>query len=160
MKTSVNLQDPYAFMIWWIIIAIVAVIVAVLLHLWIYKKLKPLLRRKDEKKPKIHKPKPEDLITIKRKYVALMNDLERDVMSNRITVRHGYQKMSKTIRGFVHEVTRIRVQEYTLSEINELGIPSLTMLMTEYYEPEFARYTRADIRASIRRTREVISSWY
>ncbi len=160
MKTSVSLQDPYQFMFWWLIIAVVAVIIAVLLHIFVKKKLKHLLKKKDDNRPRIEKPKPGDLVTAKRKYLGELDKLERDVMSQKITVRHGYQKMSRIIRLFVHDVTRIRVQDYTLSEISEIGIPALTMLVTEYYEPEFAKYSQADIRASMRRTREVISTWY
>jgi|UPI0004889319 hypothetical protein len=160
MKTSVSLQDPYAFMFWWLIVAAVAVVAAVIIHILVKRKLKPLFNKKDEKKPKIMKPKGADLVTIKRKYMAQLDKVEYDVVNSRTTVRHGYQKMSRIIRMFVYEVTKLKVQDYTLSEISELGLPSLTLLVTEYYEPEFAKYTQADIMASMRRTREVISTWY
>ena len=60
---------------------------------------------------------------------------------------------------FVFEVTGIKVQHYTLTEIRRVNIPQLTNLVREYYEPEFARETRADVRASIFRTRSLIESW-
>ena len=64
-----------------------------------------------------------------------------------------------TIRMFVYEVTGIKVQKYTLTEIRRVNIPQLTNLVREYYEPEFAREARADVKTSLYRTRMLIESW-
>ena len=75
-------------------------------------------------------------------------------------MRGGYQDLSGLIRDFVHDATGIKVQNYSLREIQKVGIPGLTALVQEYYEPEFARQSMADIRASMFRTRKAIELWY
>ena len=39
-------------------------------------------------------------------------------------------------------------------------MPVLTQLVTEYYEPEFARETYSDIYQSINKTRKVLQLWH
>ena len=51
-------------------------------------------------------------------------------------------------------------EDYSLSEIRTLNMPALTQLVAEYYEPEFAEYSMANIKQSIFKTRRVIETWY
>ena len=137
MKTSVELQAPFNYLIVWIILAVLFIAGVIFAQIYLRKKLGGK----------------------KKKYLAELSYIETDLVNNKITIREAYHKISHTIRMFVFEVTGIKVQHYTLTEIRRVNIPQLTNLVREYYEPEFARETRADVRASIFRTRSLIESW-
>jgi len=159
MVTSVELQDPMSYYLFWIILAIVAVVVAIFLQVFFRILLKDQLRKKKKKKPKIRKVSKKPLPVLKWEYLQKMDYLERRVFSGSLNQRNSYVELSGLIRDFVHDVTGIKVQNYSLREIRRVGIPSLTALVQEYYEPEFARQSMADIRASMFRTRKAIELW-
>ena len=116
-------------------------------------------RIKREKQIKLKKIAESTLEGLKKKYIGELTCIEMDLRNQKITVRQAYQKMSICIRMFVHDVTGIKVQKYTLSEIKKVNMPQLTQLVREYYEPEFALESRTDVMGSIQRTRYVIEGW-
>ena len=91
---------------------------------------------------------------------TIVSATEADLRSGKISIRQAYQNMSSCIRGFIFEATGIPVEKYTLSEIRKVNIPALTQLVEEYYEPEFARFTYADVNQSIYKTRKVLELWH
>ena len=106
--------------------------------------------------------------TVKYEYAALL-EAEPDglaflqplfLIDIGVERRSAYQELSGLIRDFTHDVTGIKVQNYSLREIRRLGMPQLTALVQEYYEPEFARQSMADLRGSLFRTRKAIEQWY
>ena len=157
MKTSVELQDPFSYMIIWVILAVFFIAGVIVAQILLRKKLGDRLKR--EKKIRMKKIAEATLEGKKKKYLGELTYIEADLINNRINIREAYHRISKTIRMFVYEVTGIKVQHYTLSEIRRVNIPQLTSLVMEYYEPEFARETRADVRASIFKTRRLIEGW-
>ena len=157
MKTSVKLQEPISYMTLWLIIA--AVLVALVIFMQVFFRIKLRGRLGKSKKIKIKKPKPKTLIEIKTADLGQLAQIEYNLRSSSISTKEAYQKMSLCIRGFVYEATGIPVEKYTLTEIKEVGIPVLTQLVSEYYEPEFAMATYADVNQSILKTRKVLESW-
>ena len=157
MKTSVELQAPFNYLPLWIILSVLLIAGVIFAQIYLRKKLGDRLKR--EKQIKLKRISEGTLEGKKKKYLAELSYIETDLVNNRITIRQAYHKISHTIRMFVFEVTGIKVQHYTLTEIRRVNIPQLTNLVREYYEPEFARETRADVRASIFRTRALIEGW-
>ena len=160
MVTSVDLQDPMSYYLFWLILALAAVAVVIFVQVFFRIYLKDALRRKKNKKPKVKKASKKPLPVLKWEYLQKLEYLERRVGSGGVSMRGGYQDLSGLIRDFVHDATGIKVQNYSLREIQKVGIPGLTALVQEYYEPEFARQSMADIRASMFRTRKAIELWY
>ncbi len=159
MVTSVELQDPMSYYLFWLIMVILAVVVAFFLQLFFRIRLKDRLRRKREKTPKVHPPKKKPLPVLKWEYLQRLDHLERGIHAGAYDKRTAYQELSMLIRSFVTDATGIKVQNFSLLEIRRVGIPGLTALVQEYYEPEFARQSMADIRASLFRTRKAIELW-
>ena len=157
METTVELQDPFQYLIVWPIIALVFIAAVIFSQIYFRKKLGDRLKR--EKSIRMKKIAESTLEGKKRKYIGELVYIERDLMNQKITVRKAYQKMSMCIRSFVRDVTGINVDKYSLSEIRAVGIPQLTDLVREYYEPEFALETRRDVMQSIRKTRMMIEGW-
>ena len=118
-----------------------------------------LLMRKKPIKQVVKTLKKKDLSELKKEYLDKIGTLKSDVTSNKITSRRAYQILSGLIRGFIFEATNIRVQYYTLQQIETLKMASLTELIREYYNPEFAAKSNGNIAKSIEKTAEVIKKW-
>lgn len=95
----------------------------------------------------------------KEKYNRLLMDLDARYQMGRITEKEGYQELSKHIRHFVHDVTGIKVQNYTLEDIGRLNMPMLYYLIAECYVPEFAKDGTGNLGESIGKARGVIYGW-
>ena len=96
---------------------------------------------------------------IKEKYMKQLTAIEQKYTNKEIELRKAYQLISEAIRLFVFEVTDIKTQNYSLSEIENLNMPSLYELIKEYYKPEFASKSEGDFEVSINNARRVIEEW-
>ncbi len=160
MVTSVDLQEPMKYYLVWIILAILVIVLAITAQIVFRILLKDQLHKKKNKKPKVKKASKKPLPVLKWEYLQKLDYLERGIMAGSMSKRVSYQQVSGLIRDFVYDATGIKVQNYSLREIRKVGIPGLTALVQEYYEPEFARQSMADIRGSLFRTRKAIELWY
>ena len=161
MVTSVELQDPMSYYLFWLILAIVAVAAVFFIQIFFRILLRDQLKKKREKRqPKVRPPKKKPLPVLKWEYLRRLDQLERGIYAGSYGQRTAYQELSMLIRTFVTDATGIKVQNYSLREIRRLGMPQLTALVQEYYEPEFARQSMADLRGSLFRTRKAIEQWY
>ncbi|MBP3273712.1 MAG: hypothetical protein J6M44_07910 [Butyrivibrio sp.] len=164
MVTTVKLQAPFEYS--WIVTLstiVLGIITAVILG-YVVKKLLDLREKTAAKRPRYHKIRltPENLAKMKKDYIGRVSVLLNGYLSGKLSKRDGYQKLSGIIRSFVHEVTGINVESFTVKEVKALGIRKLDELMEEYYVPEFAEDEKAenkDFAASCRVAMGVINSW-
>lgn len=150
MKTSVNLQGPFSYALWPIIV--VGALLLLCIGILIFPKLKSLFKPRKV-------PAPEKVIEIKNKFLMELSGIEVDLVNNRISTRDAYKKMSVCIRAFVFEVTGIEVLSYTLQDIQRLKMPLLEELIEEFYAPEFAAKSIGDSMASLQKTKRAIERW-
>lgn len=164
MVTSVKLQTPFEYS-WIVTLAtIILGIIAVVILVYVVKKLIDLREKAVAKRPRYHKVHltPENLAKMKKDYIGRVSVLLNGYLSGSLSKRDGYQRLSGIIRSFVHEVTGINVESFTVKEVKALGIRKLDELMEEYYVPEFAEDEKAenkDFAASCRVAMGVINSW-
>lgn len=151
MQTSVNLQDPFSYAIYPVFFIIIILLVYIIV---LFCKHKNKVKVKS-----ISKKQVVDIERIKPRYIKKLDDVEYKLDSKKISIRTAYQSTSKIIRNFVHEVSGIKVQNYTLEEIKDLNMPVLYELVKEYYTPEFAEQSSGNIKNSIEKTRKVIEKW-
>lgn len=156
MQPPVELQRPLNLHWIWLLIALILLCGAILLFLYIKKNKYSTTT----KKIKIKKPNKKSIEQIKKKYLAQLDELEKDIRSNKVDNRTGYQKLSIIIRTFVYTMTGIFVQNYTLEEIKPLRMPRLTHLVEEYYEPEFSHEELGNVLSSLSKTRKEIEAWH
>ena len=105
---------------------------------------------------------PDMIYRVKNQYIGRVQALLNNYTQNKVDKREGYQQLSALIRGFVHEVTGINVENFTLREVKAFGIKKLDTLMEEYYVPEFAEDEKAqdkDFLQSCNRAMGVIKAW-
>lgn len=154
MQTSVKLQETFSYSIF-VIVAILFLILAFTIYILIKNKKKQRKINTVEIK-EVSKDKKE---LIQQKYLNELEKLENKIKQNEITLRQVYQKLSNIIRHFVYEVTGIKVQNYTLEEIEKINMTMLHELIKEYYAPEFAKKSLGDAKSSVEKTRKVIEKW-
>lgn len=119
----------------------------------------PKLTKKKEIKKQIVIPNHKDLMEIKKRYLSKIQELENNFNNKKITNRKAYQELSNIIRNFIFEATNIKVQNYTLKEIEKINMPILYNLVSEYYDPEFSIISEGNIISSINKTKTVIERW-
>lgn len=153
MQIDVNLKAPFSYS--WIPIIILLVVLLLPFLYLLLKKLGVF----NLKKNNILNFTAKDINSIRYKYLNKLNDLEKSLNDKKITSRKAYQELSMLIRLFVYELTGLEVQSCTLKDIKKLNIPVLYELIKEYYDPEFSKISKGNIKASIEKTKEVISRW-
>ena len=152
MQTSVNLEPSFSYSILYWVICLTIILIFVL---WFLEKNK----KEENVVPKIESDNNPNIKSIKLKYLKKLTILENKIDKKEITIRKAYQNLSSIIRYFVHSITGIKVQNYTLEDIKKLNMPMLYELIKEYYRPEFAEKSLVDIKSSIEKKRKVIKKW-
>lgn len=156
---STPLQEPKQFLIIWPVIGIIMVLAGIWLFLHECRRHKWLMYRKRKRNIA------EELPRIKADYLGRFATLKSGVSDGSFDTRTAYQLMSAELRGFVEEVTEVNVTEQTLHEIinskklNASDRKSLAKLVSRYYEPEFAKASKANALTAIRETEKVIKIW-
>lgn len=162
MDTSVMLQPPFSYPKWMLVVAIVTlsvVIVAnVLLRVILPGKLKK--RQPREKAQQAAQTTPYfDINESKWRHTARLDRLARAYAAGQVTSRVAHEEISRVARSFVHEATKVDVQDWTLEEIRRSPYAALAELISICYEPEFAEHSEADPLRSIEHAKAVIWSW-
>ena len=152
MQTTIKLRDMFHYSLLPTIIFLILLLVCILTLLFLH------IKKKQKTKPiEVHIAK--DSNAIKIKYINLLNDLLNLLKNNKISKRHAYQKLSAYIRLFIYELTSVKIQNYTLTEIKSINLPIIYELVSKYYNPEFARISNGNILEDIVEAREVIERW-
>jgi len=155
MQLEQELEAPFHYSIIGIILLILLIFMLLAYILYrLYKKY-----HKEKPKPNVVIAPPESIYRIKNRYLYEIDRLERLVEHGKLNTREAYNKLSKIIRKFVKDATGIDAMKYSLEDIRELDIKYLTLLMEEYYEPEFSKEGEGNIELSIKKTRGVIKKW-
>lgn len=150
MQTQIELNEMFSYSF----IPIIIIEIILILTLIIFKFVK-----EKQKDYQIIEPNKKDKEAIKERYLLKINNLIIDVSNNKIKNRDAYQELSSLIRSFTYEMTSIKVQYYTLSDIEKINMPVLYDLVKEYYEPEFAKNSEGNLLQSVENTRKVIERW-
>lgn len=164
MVTSVKLQMPFEYS-WWVSVITILILLLGLIGVnyvffWLYRNV----QKASASMPAAHKiiMTPEVLRRVKEQYTLRVQSVMDRYSSGALSKRDGYQELSLVIRGFVHEVTGINVENFTAKEVKAMGIRRLDVLMEEYYVPEFAEDERSrekDLMASCNVAMGVIKAW-
>lgn len=149
MQLDISLNGPFNYSIYPLIIVLILIIITIIVFLCFN------IKSKKKEKPVVVIAK--DINSIKNKYLKELDELSNNV--NVLSKRKVYNILSLIIRRFVLEATNVDVLKYSLNEIRLLKVDSLTLLVSEYYEPEFSKESNADPLSSINKTKEVISKW-
>ena len=101
----------------------------------------------------INKP---NIPKLKNRYMGRLENLYNKVSNNKADVRGGYTELSNIVREFIEKVTGLKASSFTKNDVKKLGMNELSLLMEEYYPPEFAKVGTGDILNSIRKSIDLI----
>ena len=159
MPTTVELQKMFRFSPWPLTIVACALVLftLILIAMFVFSGIRnKKAGRKNTIKSLLWTP--TDLEKLRQEYLAKLMQIEFDFDSDK-QIRSAYERMSVLIREFTYKATGVEVLKYSLSEIKGTGLNNLADLIEEYYEPEFDKISEGDVKASIERTRKVITEW-
>ena len=159
METTVNLRRLFDFSQLPIIItgAVLALLTVAIVLMFLYSLLKNYKpKEKEEPKPVFVKP---DMTKLKAEYLANLDKIEAAFNQDTTKIRPAYEGMSIVVREFVYKATGTEVDKFTLSEISQTEFEDLTHLVGEYYKPEFDKISEGDVRASLAKSRRLVSEW-
>ena len=161
MQTSVDLQDPFSYSTLPIVIltsVIIASIIAIITVVLIRKKLKTPVKVK-EKAETIPVFRLKGKEAAQREYLEKIAVVERQYQAGQIDARSAHQELSAIVRLFVHDLTGINAQNFSLNELKAHNVYQISSLIEEFYAPEFAERSEKETTTSIAEAREVILSW-
>ena len=161
METTVNLRRLFDFSRLPIAItaAVLGLLTLAIILMFLYDLLKDL---KKKEKPQVVQDKvfvKPDMDKLKAEYLALLDGIEAKFNEDTTAIRPAYEGMSRVVRDFVYRATGTEVDRFTLYEISQTGFGSLTELVGEYYQPEFDSISEGDVRASLAKSRRLVSEW-
>lgn len=158
MKVSVGLQSEYNY-VYWPLVVFFALVVSLILVAVICKKIKMKPKKVVDIEAAWRALSEQEKYALKMKYFALLDSLYAQVAGNQISIRACYQSLSLYVREFVSDITGIKVNRCTLSDIKRMNMPMLAALIEEYYEVEFAKVSVGNAGDAIARTKRVIEIW-
>ena len=161
METTINLRRLFDFSQLPIVItaAVFAVLTVAIILMFLYKLImsyKPKEKVIEEPVKVFVKP---DMTKLKAEYMAALDKLEAKFNEDTTKIRPAYEGMSILVREFVYKATGTEVDKFTLSEISQTEFEGLTNLVGEYYKPEFDKISEGDVRASLAKSRRLVSEW-
>lgn len=160
MTTSVTLQNPFSYSFILLLALIIIIVFPIILYLII--KIVAYLRSKGKKVRTSNKKKskPVNIEKLKIKYLDKIEKLEEKQKAEKISGRQSYLELSEIVREFVQESTGVKVSNYSLGEIKTLSMPSLYVLIEQFYKPEFgAEETEEGIENAFKDARRVVTEW-
>lgn len=163
MPITVELQDMFSYSVWLTVGVTMLVILIGVVGLLVFLKMRNKKKVVERPVP-VQEPLPQKTqLTgeqIKQKYCAMIDDLENQCHTGKLSNRKAYQKLSVILRRFVYELTGMKVHNFTLNEIERLNMPCVSSVIEECYAPEFSLDKDGSIYDTMNKTRMVIREWH
>jgi len=161
METTINLRRLFDFSLLPIVIAgaVLAALTVAIILMFLYDILKDYHMKPKEQVEEVKVFVKPDLNKLRPQYLALLDSIEAEFNKDTTKIRPAYEGMSRVVREFVYKATGTEVDKFTLSEISRTEYRDLTMLVGEYYKPEFDKISEGDVRASLEKSRRLVAGW-
>lgn len=100
-----------------------------------------------------------DIAAIKKKYLALIDEIQQAEARGEISSRVAHQKLSIALRFFVYEAQGIKAYVFTLADLKQTRLTNLASVIEQYYMPEFQAVSHGSIPDASNQARQVVSTW-
>lgn len=158
MLGSVELYPHQSYHWRWLVIGLVLLALLLvwyfLVFWWTRKKPPKILAT--SKPPVYEKP---DLLALKQKYLALIDDVERQHQAGKVGLRKLHQQLSYLLRLFVYELRGVRLDTFTLEDLQKSRYKAIAEAVEQYYLPEFLEIEQGNAVQAVGLARKVISEW-
>jgi hypothetical protein len=100
-----------------------------------------------------------DLPALRAKYLSMIDEVESEQSSGRLTERAVASRLSLLLRFFVFESSGVDAQVMTLTDLRRAALPGVTGAVEQYYPPAVRGDHPGDPAAAVATAREVVLSW-
>ena len=161
MPTTIDLRRLFDYsslpiLITGVVLGLLTLLIIGMFLYGVLKNLKVKTKEKVVEEPVFVK---QDIAKLKTQYLAALDKIEASYNQDTTKIRPAYEGMSKVVREFVYKATGTEVDKFTLAEISNTEFKELTMLVGEYYKPEFDKISEGDVRASLEKSRRLVAEW-
>ncbi|MET4003731.1 hypothetical protein ABIB48_002466 [Arthrobacter sp. UYCu511] len=155
MPADTTFYAPVGYSAWWPLLGVALLILCAAAVAWIWVATKP--------PGTIGVPNfvpPRHPQGVKAKYLALIDGLQNQHDAGHLATRAAHSELSLAVRTFVHEMTGLRTQRMTLTELREHRLPLAEEAVELFYPGEFSR-TGGDrlVSDSAQAARNVVREW-
>lgn len=103
---------------------------------------------------------PRNPSAVKEKYWALIVDIQNRHDAGALDMRAAHLELSLAVRTFVHEMTGLKTQRMTLSQLREHRLPLAGDAVELFYPAEFSRASgHSSVADSVQTAKNVVSQW-
>ncbi len=160
MSTNDPFYPPMTYSVWWTVLAVLLVL-AVLgwaLYVWLST------RRVPPAKPPTQPQLPPGWAMVRAKHETMLR-IDRVVWEaehGRLDPREAHQELSRTVRGFVDQVSGTSAQTMTLSELGRSGprMAHVSRVVHQLYPGEFGPDPARPLRPAAEAAKAVVASWH
>lgn len=156
-------QDPVSHSGWWLVLALVALALVAAYYLVVTVLTRPP-RLALEPEPVADAPRPD----VQGDALAQIERIAHAVNTGEISARTGHQRISRTVRGYVAQVSRLPADRMILADLraairHERRAAGLAEAVAVMYPPAFAPDEEGQAADrfpdAVRRAREVVTTW-
>lgn len=104
---------------------------------------------------------PQAVARLRRIALGRIDEVEEQVTAGEMPARRGHHELSKTVRGFVAEVSGLKADTMTAADLRRRGPEHLARVIRTYYPRQFgaAESDRPSITAAAQAARDVVGGW-
>jgi hypothetical protein len=145
-----NIFGPSGYGAMWVIIGVVAILLALAVLAWCFHRL-PVDR--------LAKVRREALPAMKARYVATIDELELEFAAHRLDERELHHRLSYTVREFAAGAGEPGALAMTASLLHEAGLSPVATVVAGYEQPQFKEWYESDPETSCHVAKAAIESW-
>jgi len=150
---------PYQYPLWvlWLVLGLAGLALVVGWYVFVVRfsarRLPPAQRAA------LASARPADLLDTKKKYLALIDEVEAASADGRLSERGVHSRLSLLLRFFAHETNGVDTHVMTLADLRESNLPQLVGAVEQYYPPAFRLEHPGDPARAVATARDLVSSW-
>lgn len=107
-------------------------------------------------------PMPPQAVTrLRQRALGRIDEIEKAVAAGEMPARRGHHELSRTVRGFVAEVSGLEADTMTAADLRRKGPARLAEVIESYYPRQFGvdESERPSIGAGASAARDVVGGW-
>ncbi len=155
LDESSGMYGPFYYNLIWLIIGLAFLLMAIaIIFVIIFITRRKPIKTIADLKPQA--PKIIDIEAIKAKYLAMIDEVEKQFKARKNKASVAHQQLSLIVRLFYYEALGFHADVLTLSDLKKSRHEHLTKLIEEYYPDEFDALQRGSVSGSAEKARQLI----
>ncbi|AJT41111.1 hypothetical protein [Psychromicrobium lacuslunae] len=102
---------------------------------------------------------PRKLLSLRQRYLSQIDHVAAQHHAGQLSARNAHQKLSILVRAFAQELTGVKTERMTLSELRAAGLPVVGNAVELFYPAEFGVQDAQSLGHSVDIARELVARW-